>query len=65
MKTPFQRLTDWYSQRCDGDWEHSYGFKIDTLDNPGVSFQVDLRETYLESVPFEEKKEEWSPGVRF
>lgn len=56
MKTALQRLTDWYSRQCNGDWEHTYGFDIGTLDNPGVQFKVELRETYLESVPFEEKK---------
>ena len=57
--TPFQRLTCWYSEQCNGDWEHTYGFTIDTLDNPGVSLAVDLRETSLESVPFDEKKEHY------
>ena len=65
MKTPLQRLTDWYSRRCDGDWEHGYGFKIDTLDNPGVSLRVELRETYLESVPFEEKKDAYDSKDRW
>lgn len=57
MKSSLQRLTDWYARQCDGEWEHGYGFKIDTLDNPGVVLRVDLRGTCLESVPFEERKE--------
>ena len=65
MKTAVQRLTEWYSRRCNGDWEHSYGFTIDTLDNPGVSVSVDLRETELESVPFEEKKEDYESTDRW
>ena len=65
MKSPLQRLTDWYSRQCNGDWEHSYGFAIDTLDNPGVSVSVDLRETDLESVPFEEKKEDYDSKDRW
>ncbi|MFE4959105.1 Imm53 family immunity protein [Streptomyces sp. NPDC056653] len=32
-------LLDWlqnrYAQQCDGDWEHEWGVKIATLDNPG------------------------------
>ena len=37
-----QLLQEWYVAQCDGDWEHSYGVKIDTLDNPGWSLKVDL-----------------------
>ncbi|GHB54781.1 hypothetical protein GCM10010331_48120 [Streptomyces xanthochromogenes] len=29
------RLQSWYSAQCNGDWEHEWGIKIDTLDNPG------------------------------
>jgi len=54
-----RRLAYWYMKQCNGDWEHSYGFTIDTLDNPGVSVSIDLRDTSLESVPFEEKKEKY------
>jgi hypothetical protein len=28
-------LQDWHAGQCDGDWEHSYGVDIGTLDNPG------------------------------
>lgn len=43
----------WYSKNCDGAWEHRYGVKIDTLDNPGWMVQVDLAGTPLQSVAFE------------
>lgn len=43
----------WYGAQCDGDWEHSYGVTIDTLDNPGWWVRVDLRETHLEHVTFD------------
>ncbi|MDC2889329.1 immunity 53 family protein [Psychrosphaera algicola] len=49
------RLSDlmlWYSNNCNDDWEHSYGVKIDTIDNPGWSLQVDLNGTVLERAPF-------------
>jgi hypothetical protein len=62
---PLQQLTRWYSEQCNGDWEHSYGFTIDTLDNPGVSLTVDLLETDLESVSFEEKKEQYESSDRW
>ena len=40
-------LTGWYEQQCDGDWEHSFGVTIDTLDNPGWSLKIDLAGTPL------------------
>lgn len=36
----FQWLQEWYIQNCDGDWEHCYGIKIGTLDNPGWSIDI-------------------------
>lgn len=45
-------LMHWYLAECAGDWEHSYGVKIDTLDNPGWSLKIDLRETGLIGRPF-------------
>ena len=41
----FSWLEDWYHAQCDGDWEHQYGVKIDTLDNPGWTVQIDLTGT--------------------
>ena len=41
------RLRAWYTAQCDGDWEHSYGVKLDTLDNPGWTLEVDLADTDL------------------
>lgn len=38
-------LTEWYANQCDGDWEHSYGIKIETLDNPGWSVIIDIEGT--------------------
>jgi hypothetical protein len=38
-------LTHWYEQQCDGQWEHSYGVTIDTLDNPGWALKIDLSDT--------------------
>jgi hypothetical protein len=40
-------LQQWYSRQCDGDWEHSYGVRIETLDNPGWALTIDLAETEL------------------
>jgi hypothetical protein len=46
-------LSQWYLSQCNSDWEHSYGVKIDTLDNPGWSLRIDLTETRLEGRAFE------------
>ena len=35
-------LQEWYSSQCDGEWEHSYGVKIDALDNPGWVVKIDV-----------------------
>ncbi|NII53796.1 immunity 53 family protein [Luteibacter sp. SG786] len=44
------RLQQWYENQCDGDWEHSFGITIDTLDNPGWILSIDLAETEWEEV---------------
>ncbi|KQS48479.1 immunity 53 family protein [Sphingomonas sp. Leaf198] len=46
-------LNEWYLAQCDSDWEHSYGVKIDTLDNPGWSLKIELTDTALEGRAFE------------
>lgn len=28
-------LQNWYTQYCDGDWEHNEIINIHTIDNPG------------------------------
>lgn len=53
-------LQQWYAAQCDGDWEHSYGIRIETLDNPGWSVTIDLSETELASLPFEEIRADMS-----
>ncbi len=45
-------LMQWYLDQCDGDWEHSFGIDIGTLDNPGWRLKIDLRNTALEDRPF-------------
>ena len=46
----FERLQDWYSSMCDGDWEHDSGFKISLLDNPGWSISLRVIGTELEAI---------------
>ena len=40
------------SRQCDGDWEHTSGIEIGTLDNPGWQVRVDLSGTNLEGREF-------------
>jgi len=47
-----ERLAKWYESNCDGQWEHGYGVRITTLDNPGWSVSIDLKGTRLENVDF-------------
>ncbi len=46
-------LQGWYTSMCDGDWEHAFGVKIETLDNPGWSVAIDVNGTNLYDRPFE------------
>jgi hypothetical protein len=56
------RLQLWYATQCNGDWEHTYGVRIGTLDNPGWSLDIDLAETALETAIFAPLDIERSPG---
>jgi len=46
-------LLNWYYGQCDGDWEHSNGIKIGTIDNPGWFFKLNLSETDLVNKKFQ------------
>ncbi|KMW72334.1 hypothetical protein TI10_15330 [Photorhabdus luminescens subsp. luminescens] len=35
-----EHLQNWYQSKCDGMWEHEYGFDISTLDNPGWKVNI-------------------------
>lgn len=49
-ESALSRLQIWYASQCDEDWEHSYGVKIDTLDNPGWIVTIDLADTELQGL---------------
>jgi hypothetical protein len=53
-ETALARVQRWYAAQCDGDWEHTFGIRIDTLDNPGWRLTIDLADTPLEAIPFSE-----------
>ncbi|WHY01339.1 immunity 53 family protein [Neobacillus sp. DY30] len=41
-------LQKWFAKQCDGDWEHSYGISIETLDNPGWRVKISLQNIDVE-----------------
>lgn len=47
MTSELLLLQRWYARQCDGDWEHSHGVRLDTLDSPGWMLTVDLVGTEL------------------
>ena len=47
-----RQLANWYSAQCNDNWEHTYGIKIETLDNPGWRLLIDLIDTQLEDKTF-------------
>lgn len=49
-----KKLEDWYSEQCDGDWEHEFGIRIENIDNPGWKIVIPLEKTIYESLFFEE-----------
>ena len=49
-----QWLQTWFAQNCVDDWQHFYGIKIETLDNPGWHIDIDLSSTQVENKPFQE-----------
>ena len=46
------KLQGWYHLQCNGDWEHGSGIIIETLDNPGWIFKINLEDTDLEGKQF-------------
>ena len=52
MSQTIARLEQWYRSQCNDDWEHQYGVKIDTIDNPGWQVEIDLVKTSLEGRAF-------------
>lgn len=56
-EAPADDLVEWlqnyYQRHCDGDWEHSYGFQIENVDNPGWLINFDLADTKMSKIEFE------------
>lgn len=59
-----QELQNWYKNQCDNDWEHEYGVRIYTVDNPGWCVEIDLVDTPWEDISlsyelFENSEDDW------
>ena len=57
-----QDLQKWYLAQCNGHWEHAYGIKIETLDNPGWAVTIDLAETRWVDVVCERRLKDRGEG---
>lgn len=57
----FRGVIDWYQRHCDDSWEHQYGLKLETLDNPGWLLTIDLIHTDLQGRTMPEVREGLSP----
>ncbi|MBU0705984.1 immunity 53 family protein [Patescibacteria group bacterium] len=53
-------LQQFYKSQCNCEWEHTYGIKIDTLDNPGWGINIDLYDTDYRERKFDELRIERS-----
>ncbi|MEV6673286.1 Imm53 family immunity protein [Streptomyces sp. NPDC051162] len=67
-------LQFWYESQCDEDWEHEFGVRIATLDNPGWIIEIDLIGTTIEGRELRKSKHEspdgrwiwsWSDGEKY
>jgi hypothetical protein len=54
MKNSLLWLEEFYTELCDGDWEHNWRVRISTIDNPGWSVKINVLETILENEIFSE-----------
>jgi hypothetical protein len=57
-------IQKWYFEQCDGDWEHGYGIRIETIDNPGWSVIIcventDVQDKLFEIVNIERHENDW------
>ncbi|MEU0188205.1 Imm53 family immunity protein [Streptomyces sp. NPDC006207] len=56
-------LQSWYLSQCNDDWEHEFGVRIATLDNPGWTLEIDLTDTDLAGRKLHKTKHEPSKGL--
>ncbi|MBE9467091.1 MAG: immunity 53 family protein [Bacteroidetes bacterium] len=46
-------IQNWFTDNCDGDWEHGYGIQIATLNNPGWEIEIDISNTSIANINIE------------
>lgn len=51
------RLMRWYESQCDGEWEHEFGLKIESMDDPGWWVRIDLAYTGISRSDIRERIE--------
>jgi hypothetical protein len=54
-------LCSWFKRHCDGNWEHSQGVTIESIDNPGWRVTIDLVGTELDAQPDGSIREDGEP----
>jgi hypothetical protein len=64
MESGISLLERWYGDRCNGDWEHQWGVKLESQDNPGWRLTIDLNETRaagrtLERTRIQRSEDDW------
>lgn len=57
-------IENWFISQCNDDWEHNFGIKIETIDNPGWSITIDTIGTDKKIddrdwVLYEQSDEDW------
>lgn len=55
-------IQSWYASNCDGEWEHEFGVRMATTDNPGWHIEIDVSETDLEGVLVERVRRDFPEG---
>lgn len=50
----FLWLQQWYQSHCNEDWEYDNRIHLGTIDNPGWSLEINLKDTELEKKHFQE-----------
>ncbi len=48
-------LQEWFNANCNGEWEHKFKIRIETVDNPGWMANIEIEETILEDKEFDEQ----------
>lgn len=58
-------ISNWFSNQCDGDWEHENQIKIYTVSNPGWFVEIELSDTDFEDLELEGGSVDNSESDRF